>query len=63
VSRLTDVGQMASALAHELNQPLAAIVNYVQASRRLLESEKAQVSPKITDAMEKAVAQAARAAS
>ena len=31
VSRLTDVGQMASALAHELNQPLAAIVNYVQA--------------------------------
>ena len=36
VSRLTDVGQMASALAHELNQPLAAMVNYVQASRRLL---------------------------
>lgn len=61
VSRLTDVGQMASALAHELNQPLAAIVNYVQASRRLLQAEKAPVSPKITDAMDKAVAQAARA--
>ena len=61
VSRLTDVGQMASALAHELNQPLAAIVNYVQASRRLLQAENAKVSPKITDAMDKAVAQAARA--
>jgi two-component system sensor kinase FixL len=60
-SRLTDVGQMASALAHELNQPLAAIVNYVQASRRLLQSEKAPVSPKVIDSMEKAVAQAARA--
>jgi two-component system, LuxR family, sensor kinase FixL len=61
VSRLTDVGQMASALAHELNQPLAAIVNYVQASRRLLQAENVAVSPKIADAMDKAVAQAARA--
>ncbi len=61
VSRLTDVGQMASALAHELNQPLAAIVSYVQASRRLLQAEKTAVSPKIIDAMDKAVAQAARA--
>jgi two-component system, LuxR family, sensor kinase FixL len=61
VSRLTDVGQMASALAHELNQPLAAIVNYVQASRRLLQAEKTPASPKIIDAMDKAVAQAARA--
>ena len=59
VSRLTDVGQMASALAHELNQPLAAIVNYVQASRRLLQAENANVSPKVADAMDKAVAQAA----
>jgi two-component system sensor kinase FixL len=61
VSRLTDVGQMASALAHELNQPLAAIVNYVQASRRFLQAENAQVSPKIFETMDKAVAQAARA--
>ncbi len=60
VSRLSDVGQMASALAHELNQPLAAIVNYVQAIRRLLQAENS-VSPKIADAMDKAVAQAARA--
>jgi two-component system sensor kinase FixL len=61
VSRLTDVGQMASALAHELNQPLAAIVNYVQAARRLLQSGGAPVPTKVSDAMDKAVAQAARA--
>lgn len=61
VSRLSDVGQMASTLAHELNQPLAAIVNYVQATRRMLLAEQNSVSPKITEAMEKAVAQAERA--
>jgi two-component system sensor kinase FixL len=37
VSRLTEMGQMASGLAHELNQPLAAIGNYIAASQRLLE--------------------------
>ena len=61
VSRLTDVGQMASALAHELNQPLAAIVNYVQAARRLLQAQETPIPSKVTDAMDKAVAQAARA--
>jgi two-component system sensor kinase FixL len=61
VSRLSDVGQMASALAHELNQPLAAIVNYVQATRRLLQAERTGVSPKIMETMDKAVVQAARA--
>lgn len=61
VSRLTDVGQMASALAHELNQPLAAIVNYVQAARRLLQSGGSPLPPKVTESMDKAVAQAARA--
>ncbi len=30
------MGQMASALAHEINQPLAAATNYLQAGRRLL---------------------------
>ena len=33
VSRLTAMGEMASALAHELNQPLSAIANYVRGSR------------------------------
>jgi two-component system sensor kinase FixL len=38
VSRLGTMGEMAAALAHELNQPLAAMTNYLQGSRRLLES-------------------------
>jgi two-component system sensor kinase FixL len=36
VSRLATVGEMASGIAHELNQPLAAIANYAQACDRLL---------------------------
>ena len=38
VSRLTAMGEMASALAHELNQPLSAIANYMKGSRRMLEN-------------------------
>jgi PAS domain S-box-containing protein len=37
ISRLTEMGQMASGLAHELNQPLAAAGSYLQALRRLLD--------------------------
>jgi two-component system sensor kinase FixL len=36
ISRVNEMGQMASALAHEINQPLAAATNYLQAGRRLL---------------------------
>ena len=39
ISRLTAMGEMASTLAHELNQPLSAIANYMKGSRRLLEGE------------------------
>ena len=40
MSRLTAMGEMASALAHELNQPLSAIANYMKGSRRLLENSE-----------------------
>ena len=36
-SRMMSVGEMAATLAHELNQPLAAILNYVNGSLRLLD--------------------------
>jgi len=36
VSRLSEIGQMASALAHELNQPLAAIANFSKAAQLIL---------------------------
>ncbi len=36
VSRLTEMGQMAAALAHEINQPLTSIANYLGGCRLLL---------------------------
>jgi two-component system sensor kinase FixL len=39
VSRLSAMGEMAAGLAHELNQPLSAISNYLRGGRRLLEAE------------------------
>jgi two-component system sensor kinase FixL len=61
MSRLTAMGEMASALAHELNQPLAAIANYMKGSRRLLENSQDQSLSVLRDAMEKAADQALRA--
>ena len=43
VSRLTEMGQMVSALAHEVNQPLTAVTNYLQAVSRLLAAESPNV--------------------
>ncbi|MGC1303879.1 MAG: PAS domain S-box protein [Caulobacteraceae bacterium] len=39
MSRLTAMGEMATTLAHELNQPLSAAANFLKAGRRLLEAE------------------------
>ncbi|MDG3440642.1 PAS domain-containing sensor histidine kinase [Nitrospirillum amazonense] len=61
VSRVSVMGQLASALAHELNQPLTAVVNYIKASLRLLERPEAIDMPLAREAMEKASAQALRA--
>jgi signal transduction histidine kinase len=38
-SRLTAMGHMTAAIAHELNQPLAAIANYIGAAKRTLASK------------------------
>jgi two-component system sensor kinase FixL len=40
MSRLSAMGEMAAALAHEINQPLSAISNYLKGGQRLLEEEK-----------------------
>src|SRR3546814_15278825 len=37
-SRVTAMGTLASALAHELNQPLTAIANYLEAGRDMLDA-------------------------
>jgi two-component system sensor histidine kinase DctS len=38
VARVASMGEMASAIAHEINQPLTAIANYANASLRLLKA-------------------------
>ena len=61
VSRLSAMGEMASALAHELNQPLSAISNYMKGSRRLLAGSNDANAPKIEAALDRAAEQAIRA--
>jgi two-component system, LuxR family, sensor kinase FixL len=61
ISRLTAMGEMAATLAHELNQPLSAIANYMKGSRRLLESASDENIATVRDAMDKAATQAMRA--
>ncbi len=61
VSRLNAMGQMGAALAHELNQPLAAITNYLQASQNMIARQLGTVPPRITEAMDKALGQVMRA--
>ena len=59
VSRLRSMGQMAAALAHELNQPLTATANYVRSALRLIESPEPNL-PRVRQAMHLAVQQTLR---
>jgi two-component system sensor kinase FixL len=61
ISRISAVGTMATALAHELNQPLAAIVNYVQSSAALLARQKTETLNVVGEALEEAGREALRA--
>jgi hypothetical protein len=59
-ARLVAVGEMATTIAHELNQPLAAIANYNMGCARRLRSGQWDEA-ELLDAMEKGAAQAERA--
>jgi signal transduction histidine kinase len=61
VSRLSLAGEMAAALAHDLNQPLLANIAFTRAAQRLIGSANADPA-KASAAMDKAVEQAERAA-
>jgi two-component system, LuxR family, sensor kinase FixL len=61
VSRVTAMGQMATTLAHELNQPLTAAANYAQAARELLSSLSPPAPARVLEFLEKASGQAERA--
>ena len=62
VGRLSELGTLASSLAHELNQPLTAIANYCEGARTLLDGNPACDDLAIArDALADAAAQAVRA--
>ncbi|TPG41023.1 PAS domain S-box protein [Sphingomonas koreensis] len=61
VSRLSAMGTMASTLAHELNQPLTAIANYLEAGRDLLDTPGARSHNLLREAMAEAAAESLRA--
>jgi len=60
VSRLTALGEMASALAHELNQPLSAIGNYLMGSKTLLKRDEVP-QDRVMEALDHAASEALRA--
>jgi PAS domain S-box-containing protein len=59
-SRLTTMGEMASSLAHELNQPLTAISNYSMGAVAMLKAGTADTD-RLLEALQKAASQAERA--
>jgi signal transduction histidine kinase len=61
-ARLSSAGQIAAALAHELNQPLTAITNSLGAAKRLLARGSFIEDDLATKAMDEAVQQSLRAA-
>jgi two-component system sensor kinase FixL len=61
VARLSTMGEMAAGLAHEINQPLAAITTYAQACQRLLERSEQPDLADIRESLAQISRQALRA--
>jgi len=61
MSRFTALGEMASTLAHELNQPLTAVASYLKGAGRLLDAGASDGVALARDAIERAAQQALRA--
>ena len=60
VGRLGTLGEMVSGIAHELGQPLSAIVNYAHASRRMLDNDSIS-GDELKEVLQKIAAQGERA--
>nr|WP_246102569.1 PAS domain S-box protein [Methylobacterium terricola] len=61
MSRFTALGEMASTLAHEINQPLTAIASYLKGCRRILSRMEGAEVPMLSEAVNQAAEQALRA--
>lgn len=60
VGRFNLMGEMAAGIAHEINQPLAAIATYAQAAKRIMERDQPDLAV-LADVCEKIDTQARRA--
>ncbi len=60
VGRLKTMGEMVAGIAHEINQPLAAIANYSLASKNVLESSSADHELPVVDWIQRINQQAVR---
>lgn len=61
LSRYNELGEMASTLAHELNQPLTAVANYVQGAQRMLAEETDPKLAQLRSALQETGSQTLRA--
>jgi two-component system, LuxR family, sensor kinase FixL len=61
LARISELGEMASTLAHELNQPLSAIANYTQGCTRLLARFDDELAGHMREALEETARQSLRA--
>jgi two-component system sensor kinase FixL len=62
VGRVSEMGTLASSLAHELNQPLTAVANFCESARDLLEDKSdADTLQIVREALDEAAEQAVRA--
>jgi len=61
VSRVSAMGTMASSLAHELNQPLTAIANYVEGARDLLDNPTPDILETVREVLDDAARESVRA--
>lgn len=61
VARVSEMGQVSAAIAHELNQPLTAVLNYTNVAKRLIAATDEGAKPKAYEAVSKAGEQAVRA--
>lgn len=61
VGRISTLGEMASAIAHEINQPLAAITTYASVGGRLIDSDKPTDPDRLNELFQKIEEQARRA--
>jgi len=62
-ARLVTLGELASGIAHEINQPLAAVVNYASASQRYLQAmhSDAQAATRVAQGVQRITEQATHA--